>query len=240
MKAAIITSIAMAIALASLSKAHADFTSGQIDVDFGSPGVVVGPAVLGSAGDVWNQDTNASAHTTGVLLLTSGVQSTGVTLSLGTAIGVGTLVFQGPFTGTPYSGLMSAGRVENASDQLIISGLTPLQAYELYFYSDVTGADSRWTGFTVNGDTRYAVNTLGFRTFVEENNFVYFPSESADSDGRLSIAISRSQVTSVPDPVVNGFQIIPVPEPSSFELCALSVAGLVVPWRVGRGGRSER
>src|SRR5262245_41567630 len=100
------------LVLLTAGHAKAAFTSGLISMDFNVDGLEatqVGPALLGANGDVWNSDTNKAAHTTGLLLLSDGNPSDGVTLTLDAAQFSAALVFFGPFSSTPYAALMKDG-----------------------------------------------------------------------------------------------------------------------------------
>src|SRR5215831_4099787 len=72
--------------------ARAEFTSGLIDVDLTfvyvpNPPTQTGPVVIGAVGDIWNAIRSGNS-TTGVLALSNGTTSSGVTLSITGATGI--------------------------------------------------------------------------------------------------------------------------------------------------------
>jgi hypothetical protein len=236
MKATFFAILVSTFLLAACGHLEAAFSSGLISVDFdltaGTPTTQTGPAVIGASGDLWNSVTNISAITTGTLLLSTGAASNGVTLSLDAATAA-SFVLQGPFSGTPYDSLMRDGYSELNGNRLILNGLTPLQQYDVYLYSDVFGNDNHETNFTINGDTHFVINSGGLSTFVENNNYAHFAAKTADATGQLVVIVGQTLV-SQPGPFVNGFQITPVPEPSCAMLLTAGGAVLAYFYRRGR------
>ncbi len=177
--------------------ANADFTSGLIDVDFNfTPQSTTesGPAVIGIYSDIWNPESNFSAHTTGVMGLATGSPSNGVAYSLS---GVTNALIGGTaFTSTPYSSLMNDGYTVNPGNTMAIAfnGLTAFQPYDLYLYSSFANpapAIRRTTTFTISGTSLTAMALLvgAPNVFVEGNNYVHFSAQPANATGRISISV---------------------------------------------------
>jgi hypothetical protein len=118
--------IAFSICLVALP-AKAEFTTGLIDVYFNfTPQSTTqsGAAVIGTSGDIWNPESNFSAHTTGVLNLVTGSPSGGVAYSLS---GVTNALIGGTaFSSTPFASLMNDGYTVSAGNTMAITlnGLT--------------------------------------------------------------------------------------------------------------------
>ena len=121
-----------------ISTAKADFTSGLINVDFNftpQAATQTGASTFGAAGDVWNPEFNFDAHTSGILNLATGNPSNNVTYSLN---GVNhAIIGATAFLFTPLNPLMGDAYIVSPAKTMTVSfnGLSPLQPYDLYFYS---------------------------------------------------------------------------------------------------------
>ena len=105
-------------------------------------------------------------------------------------------------------------------------GLTPLQLYDLYFYS-YSLRNSTSTMFTNGNTSLSAVNSGSAGVFIEGNNYVHFVGRPADASGQLSILIQGPSGQSSPGGIVNGIQIAAVPEPGAFGLFLAGVVGVL-------------
>jgi hypothetical protein len=212
--------IAIFIILAAESPVNAEFTAGLIDLDFKFTTtwpVQTGPAVVGSAGDVWNTELNVFAPG-GALNLTTGIASNGVSYS---ASGVTSAIVGGP-------GFMFDGYTVSPGNTMtiIIAGLSPFQPYDLYFYSGLP-SPARSTTFIIAGSslTSTIVGSQPFPIgFVEGTNYVHFEDQPADFAGQIAITVQGTGGNSgATGGLVSGFQITPVPEPATNSLIAEAV-----------------
>jgi hypothetical protein len=239
-------SLAIVIAIsiwATALPAKAEFSTGLIGVDFkliliNFPPPLppqVGGAVIGADGDVWNTDSNFLPHTTGVLTLAKGLASNAVAYSLSGATNI--IIGQGTgFASTPYASLMADGFTVAPGSVMTIAfnGLTPLQPYDLYFYSSFanpSGNDVRATTFTIAGTSMTATTVGAPSAFVEGNNYVHFSSQPANAAGQITVSIQgvggNLGAADAMGGIVNGFQISPVPEPTALVLFAAGAIGVL-------------
>jgi len=179
-----------------------------------------GAAVLGSAGDYWN-DFIGSASGSGALLTTTGDNS-GISLSFSSALLYRSEADFTRFTSTPYQSLMNDYLVayESSDIELKLSGLATNQDYGFVIYTQ--GDDNsvgRQISLTANGTTTVIATQTNTNSFTLGNNYVYFVTR-ADAQGDVDI-IGHDLVG---EANINGFQLMPVPEPST---AALAVAGLL-------------
>jgi hypothetical protein len=187
----------------------AQFDSGIIDFTYGSYGP--GPAVIGSAGDLWN--TAAWGTSTGPLTLykTDGTQSSAVWA----------LVSGGGQWG-PLGGIY--GKLFEANTSLYsasITGLTPNEEYYVYVYSAIWDQEISVNGvyFSSAGTHNLPINslTVGSQYDVHE--------VTADSVGTLQFAPVWPLPPYAPD--ITSWQltpVTPVPEPSPVFLVGLPLA----------------
>jgi hypothetical protein len=207
--------IAVALAFAFTSTTQAQLL---VNVQFNSsPGVgntQSGAALVGSAGDVWN---NLGASGASVALNNSGGSASGITLTWsGSAWTVDSGFYNG-FHSTAYGKLMDGYLYSipaNGTRHLTLSGLTVGIDYNLYLYSEGdSGSNGRRLTVNVNGvgatTTAAAVYTVG--TFIAGQNYLSLPVQ-ADGSGQLDIAYSVGGGTQAN---LNGFQLAAVPEPAA-------------------------
>jgi len=199
-----------------------------------------GPAVIGSAGDLWNLVSGVGglgATGTDVSLLDSNGLATTDTVSWTAAAEFTRGLPQDPvaFDSTPYENLMSGYLVDGGTGSITIAGLVAGESYDLYLYTqgDVN-ATGRQTTFTVNGGTPFttAPGSASTDTFISGQNFVLFD-VAADGGGDMSVAFTNF----AGEADVNGFQLAAVPEPSAviLVLTGLLAVGFVARRRIVQG-----
>ncbi|HTW73063.1 MAG TPA: hypothetical protein VME47_24515, partial [Acetobacteraceae bacterium] len=130
-----------------------------------------GAAVVGEAGDQWN-DFAASSASDQVLLTVNGA-ATGVTLSFSSASRPYTAEADyDAFTGTPWANLMQGYLVNDI--QISLSGLIPDATYGFYVYDQ--GDDNspgRAVTFDINGSDPQTAAQTNASSFILNNNYVY-------------------------------------------------------------------
>jgi hypothetical protein len=169
----------------------------------------------------WNGVTSTAGGSG--FLASDGVTSTGLSIAVSGAAGIGT-------GGHPaFADLLLFDYLFISSTSPVsftISGLTAGAAYEFYFYSQAggSGATDRAAVFTLDGNTQSLTGLLA-GSFVEGTNFVKF--QITPSGTSVSGAFARDLANGSGEAELNGLQIIAVPEPSTFALlaCALGLAG---------------
>jgi beta-glucanase (GH16 family) len=206
-----------------------------IDVNFNTNslfstggGVTFGPAmsgaaVLGEAGDQWNEINVSSG--TGIPLIYANGGSSPVTMTFTSAGGYNVYSYSGatPFTGTPYVALMENylynGRLGTFAPQTItLSGLAANSTYNLVLYSAAdTAAAGRTNCFTVNGNTLSSIWNGTSSTLIPGTDYVEFPSAMSDGSGNLVITWTG---TNSAEGDINGFQIIANPAGPSTNILA--------------------
>jgi len=226
-----VVAAALGLILGSAPSAHASIVN--MDVD-GTGTDYTGPGLLGTPGMTWNYQT-AGNGTYGPFLDSTNSNS-GVTMTLtgmtkqSNLGGVAPVGFEALYTGYLY--------FNNAS--LVLNGLDPNLTYDVVFFS----------GFSDNGGTRhygaeithedtmlrsYAnLGTGGATTLSEGQNYVHFRDLSPTISGSLAFAMERNETVDPNIPgfavgtvgVVNGFQLVAVPEPAIMGL--LCLGGLVL------------
>lgn len=205
---------------------HAAVVAGDIiNGNFGIAGNTTpsGAAVIGSAGDFWNNAFRTAGGSGGVsatgLLLTDGTTNSGVGFSISNGAGNGSIystanpdVFEGDIfitTATPF---------------ITISGLAGA-TIDLYIYAASGSATGQGSTFTFGSTALSTTDTAGVETgYTNGVNYVKFSGLVADSSGNISGTWMRRVATYG---VINGFQIMVVPEPSTVLLGALGLLALM-------------
>jgi hypothetical protein len=208
-----------ALLLTAVSAASA---SSAIDVQFsGSDShAQTGAAVIGQAGDAWNNFTTGS-QANRFLVDTSGAQS-GVTLSFSSSQSYESDASYTQFTGTPYANLMQGYLVGRGTSDidLTFGGLTAGQEYGFYVYTQGDdNSKNRSIGISANGGAQTSSTQSDIGTFVEGDNYLYIVA-TANSLGVVDLVGQNLN----DEGNINGVQLLAVPEPSSV---ALLLAGLV-------------
>lgn len=171
--------------------------------------------------DFWNDVSSATGGSG--FLASDGVTSTGISILVSGANGIGT------GGNAPFADLLLFDYLFVVSPSPVaftISGLTAGQSYQFYFYSQAggSGTTDRAAIFTLEGNTQSLTGFLA-GAFVEGTNFVQF--QVTPSGTSLSGTFARDLANSSNEAEFNGLQIIAVPEPSTVALlaCALGLAG---------------
>lgn len=228
-----------------------------IDVQFGGIGAQTGAAVVGSAGDYWNQYSatsvvggaylNQNPNVTGAALMSSANSATGLSLSY-SALGSYTSSTGNntAFANTSNYNLMRGYLYANKNGVIsaTISGLTAGQSFTLYLYSQ---KDSAYTGgrketFTVNGFASSITNSNA-STFIQNDNYSMFTG-TANANGQIVIAATST--SSEID--LNGLQLITatnpgnvttgVPETATWAMMAIGFGAMGGAMRRRRSDRS--
>ena len=184
-------------------------------------------AVLGNAGDIWNNLGGGSGTNLALNDVTGA--SSGASLTYSSNFGGNN------GTGSPMdaatSNLMQDYLAMNGLT-MTISGLSPNAPYQVALYGagDQAGGDQA-TKFTlpggVTGSTTETASATGSRKLTDGAGVAYvLLNANSDASGDLAIAVSynSSHFSTAP---VNGFQIQPVPEPASLALVGSMMFGLV-------------
>ena len=179
-----------------------------------------GAAVVGSAGDQWNEFF-ASAASNQALLDTSG-GTTGVTLTFAANGAYTSAPTYDAFQGTPWANLMLGYLVNNIS--MTLSGLTPGGSYDMYVYAQGdNNSAGRAIGLTATGGSTATATQTNTNTFIQNNNYVLLQ-PIADAFGTIFI----QQFSGTGETNVNGFQLvsIDVPEPAGATVLGIALLGL--------------
>ena len=201
--------------------------AGLISIDFDTPtgsytgGTYSGAAAMGSAGDTWNS-VNVQTGVTSQALVDSSGGSTGVTLTRATSYdGSGSA---DTMAGSTYDTLMRDNTHNNGVSGITLSGLAD-------------GTCDFW-GYTPYG--------LGAMTLTSGVNTItgtepgYFASNGtlAMATEYLQITVTGGSLTISSTHRMSGFQLVPIPEPSSMALLLLGLpfVGLFA-WRKRRNRR---
>jgi hypothetical protein len=205
-------------------------SASAIDVQFsaGSGHAQTGAAVVGQAGDVWNDFTTGTMQSTQALVDTAGALSgVGVTFSSAQSYESDTSYTQ--FTGTPYANLMQGYLVDRGPTGIDVtfSGLVAGHEYGMFVYTQ--GDDNstgRSIGLIANGGATLFTNQTNASTFTEGDNYLYLVT-TANANGVIDL---KGDVR-YGEGNINGIQLLAVPEPSSLVLMMagfLMLAGLAL------------
>jgi hypothetical protein len=201
----------------------------MIDVDFspGSNPAQSGAAVLGSAGDIWNNITAGSG--TSVALNDTTGAATSVAMTFTEAFG-GNNTGGSPMDAATTNLMQDYGSFNGST--IALTGLAPSTAYTLALYGagDQAGGD-QGTTFTlpggVIGKTTETSAGTGSRRLSDGAGVAYtLLTASSDASGNLNIAVTYNSTHFSTAPV-NGFQITPAPEPASLGLLGFAGIGLI-------------
>lgn len=194
------------------------FNNDVAGASHGGPSVgpnMSGAAVLGAAGDQWNNITNISTGT-GIPLIYANGSNSPATITFASGGGYDVNAYSGstPFAGTPYDALMQDYLYNGGIPQTItLSGLAANSIYNLVLYNaaDVPAA-GRKTYFTVNGNTQSSTWSGSNSTLIAGIDYVEFPSALSDASGNLVIGWTGNGSS---EGDINGFQIQLVSPPPS-------------------------
>ncbi|WP_156679990.1 PEPxxWA-CTERM sorting domain-containing protein [Sphingomonas profundi] len=208
--------MAIAGAVALLSAAQPSLAASIVNVHFTGPqrtvSEQVGPGVVGSAGDKWNQlfDNQGTAS-----LVDSNNAATGYSITYSAQGTYASDPSYTQFTGTPFANLMQ-GYLYSSSGPITatISGLNANQSYSLYA---ITQGDNNTRGrrndLTVNGQSASNLNTNA-SSFIAGDNYALFTGR-ANALGQIVL----SDTPGVGEANLNGFQLTSaVPEPTTWAM----------------------
>jgi len=188
-----------------------------------------GAAVVGTAGDFWN---NLAAAGTDVPLNNPANAASGLSLTWTSDGGATAPEAAGNgFYNTSYRNLMEGYiyKYTAGTSHITLSGLAPSTDYSLYLYSQGdSAATGRRLNVSVNGGstatTSASVASAG--TFIEGQNYLKI-TVTSDLAGKLDMAYSFASE----EANVNGFQVTAVPEPASMMLVVGAALGGLALWR---------
>jgi hypothetical protein len=229
-----VVAAALGLILGSAPSAHASIVNMDVDGD-GSD--YTGPGLLGTPGMTWNYQA-AGSGTYGPFLDSTGADS-GVTMTLSGMTRATDLGGNAPTGfGALYTGYLYFG---NAS--VVLNGLDPNLTYDVVFFSGFSNNNSgtlnRHYGAEItHEDTMLRsfgnLGTGGATTLSEGQNYVHFRDLSPTISGSLTFAMKTNTLADTNISgftlggagVVNGFQLVAVPEPAIMGL--LCLGGLVL------------
>jgi hypothetical protein len=205
-----------------------------INVEIGRPGQVAytGPAAVGAAGDQWNLLTGYTTSTPQTVsnLKDSTGATTPASFTMGDQAGAG-----GP---VQAAGTVANVLIDNFADALTgngdptytgtFSGLTPGGAYALYLIGNRGGGGYGATfGVSIGTTTGDLQRTTGNGfdgTFTPGRDYVAYSGSkfvTANSSGVIQFTVANDTVTN--HNILNGAQLVAVPEPGSLGLLGLGI-----------------
>ena len=222
-----------------------------VSVQFSTGPAQTGAAVIGSAGDVWNEMPGGAYAE-----FTTGVQSTPVALldTAGNVSGVDVTYsddgvyslppqFLNGFNGTAWQSLMGGVLYGLNLDQgtVTLTGLVPDESYQLYLYTQAdSAAEGRVVSVSVNGlAATSAPGSASASSFILGQNYLAL-TPAADASGTMVIqfsGVAGQGVVKAGEGDFNGFQLTAVPEPSTWKAEAFVLALLTI--HLGRRGRGR-
>jgi hypothetical protein len=239
-----------------------DFNGNSVGVGYGGGGVASpGPnqsdaGLIGAAGDIWNGIADSqftfSAYPLGITSTTpialeysTGINSA-VTMSVVAPDGSynanepvwgNTSAFT--TAGSPYSNLMQDLLASKSvgGGTITLNGLAANQTYNLVLYNaaDQNVPGGRATDFTVNGVTQTSTWDGTTSTLVAGVDYVDYASATSDGSGNLVITFGPGSVGGVlsSEGDLDGFQLMAVPEPSTWAMLAAGGVIMLLGYRRG-------
>lgn len=173
-----------------------------------------GAAVLGVAGDHWNNINTTNG--TGIPLLYASGSSSPATMTFISGGGYDANGYGGstPFAGTPYDALMEDYLYNGGISRTItLSNLAANSIYDLVLYNAADAAAAgRRTSFTVNGNTQNSTWNGSSSTLIAGIDYVEFPAALSDASGNMVITWTGNGSL---EGDINGFQIqLALPPPT--------------------------
>lgn len=213
-----------------------------VSVQFSTGPAQTGAAVIGSAGDVWNELPGGA-----YVEFTTGVQSTPIALqdTSGNASGIDVTYsddgvytlppqFANGFNGTAWQSLMGGVLYGLNLDQgtVTLTGLIPDAVYQLYLYTQAdSAAEGRVLSVSANGLSATSdPGSASASTFILGQNYLSL-TPVADASGNMVIqfaGVAGQGVVKAGEGDFNGFQLTAVPEPSTWKAEALILALLAM------------
>ena len=211
-----------------------------VNVQFGAATTAaeVGAAVVGSATDQWNLVKTMPGSTGVALNNTAGVNS-GITLkSSGNTTGTGfyySATGYGNWSGSSIQNLMSSyfWTSSTTASTFTFSGLSTTQIYEIYVYTQ-TDVNGERLSVSLNGVTPAQTANSSIANpnnqLILNTNYLVFSNKNAMTGGVMTLDVSRFAGA---NSVLNGIQIVAVPEPGTLLLGGIAAAsgGAGVWWR---------
>ena len=224
-----IGALALATLFASTALSQAALTIGEvISINFSADDratVPSGAAVVGQAGDVWNdiKVTGWNQPVNGTYAL-DGVDDVSSGISLTLAGDASSHGYNGSNLPVYQSGFFIDQNESSAT--ITFSGFTSGTIIDLYLYAGAGHTTGEGASFTFGGNTLTAVDSnTNENSYVEGVNFVKFSGLVADSNGIVTGTWTKAPTQNFS--VLAGAQIVAVPETSTTLLGGLSALALL-------------
>ena len=179
-----------------------------------------GAAVVGSAGDQWNEVFASNAS--GLALTDTTGATTGLTLNFSADVAYTSAPYYDAFQGTAWANLMQGYLVNNIS--MTLNGLNPGQAYDLYMYTQGdNNSAGRAIGLTSTGGSAGIASQSNANSFIANDNYILL---QPIADGSGTISIGEYFVSGEAN--LNGFQLVTtdIPEPGSLSVLGIGMLAL--------------